>query len=324
MSGASLKCSASSNTCRRLRKTSSQCQSSPTRSWRVGPPRRESSGWLSPSWRGSGSRAVAQWRPSCRCRWGRLTCVRISEREVPGFPLHYRRVRRPRKPDRRRTALQNPRPPNWPTAPSRRHGRRPQRAPLRRRASVERQTPTHLHAVQDGGSQRPLAPRALRHADLAGAAVPRGAVQGSHLGREPHLLHWLRVGGSRRAAPRPSPSVVSPPSSAPAARSPNAVSFAVRTRSDSTSLAFSGESVRSIWGGRLTCGTQQSVWFIVPGMHPPCHRVNTTATLDATSAKPPSQTAPGGSLPCFPNFRVYVTWFCSWGPRLDTGQYFRE
>jgi len=58
-------------------------------------------------------------------------------------------------------------------------------------------------------------------------------------------------------------------------------------------------------------------------MHPVRHRVNTTDTLDATSAKPPSQTALGGSLHGFPNFRVFNTRFYSWGPRLDTGQYFR-
>ena len=30
-----------------------------------------------------------------------------------------------------------------------------------------------------------------------------------------------------------------------------------------------------------------------------------------------------GSLPGLPNFRVFNTRFCSWGPRLDTDHYFR-
>jgi hypothetical protein len=51
---------------------------------------------------------------------------------------------------------------------------------------------------------------------------------------------------------------------------------------------------------------------------PPCH---TADTLAATSPKPPSQTAPGGSLPFFQILECRLPGFVVEG--LDTGQYFR-
>lgn len=75
---------------------------------------------------------------------------------------------------------------------------------------------------------------------------------------------------------------------------------------------LTGRAHQSVRTGHLECITCPN--------QPLCQ---TAHTLNATSAKQPSQTAPGVSLRGLPNFRVFNTWFCSWGPRLDIGQNFR-